>query len=70
MEHAIATTQPGDPEAVLRALDAFGRSDFLMNIGDEKGPLLTSVVERARPRMALELGWARAFLRDAYGWMD
>lgn len=55
MEHVIATTEPGDPEAVLRALDDFGRRDFLMNIG-EKGPLLTSVVEKSQPRVVLELG--------------
>lgn len=59
MEHVIATTAPGDPEAVLRALDAFGRRDFLMNIGDEKDPLLTGVVGRARPRVVLELGCVR-----------
>jgi catechol O-methyltransferase len=58
MEHVIATTQPGDPEAVLRDLDAFGRREFLMNIGDEKGPILTAAVERARPRFVLELGCA------------
>lgn len=56
MEHVIATTQPGDPEAVLRALDAFGRREFLMNIGDEKGPILTAAVEAHKPRFVLELG--------------
>ena len=56
MEYAIRRSEPGDPAAVLRALDAFGRQEFLMNIGDVKGPLLTAVIAARKPRVVLELG--------------
>jgi len=52
--HATA----GNPASVLAALDDFGRNRrFLMNIGDEKGPLLEKYIHQAgtHPRM-LELG--------------
>jgi catechol O-methyltransferase len=67
MEHVIATTTPRDPEAVLRALDAFGRREFLMNIGDEKGPILTAAIEKSKPRFVLELGCVCASARSGLG---
>ena len=53
-EHA----KPGDPESVLGALDRFARERrFLMNVGDEKGPLLEGFVREAGPEArVLELG--------------
>jgi catechol O-methyltransferase len=53
-EHAT----PGDPESVLRALDRFARERrFLMNVGDEKGPLLDETLRAAGPAArVLELG--------------
>ena len=53
-EHAKA----GDPAAVLAALDTFAREDrFLMNVGEEKGPLLEAEVRKAGPAArVLELG--------------
>ena len=53
-EHAT----PGDPESVLRTLDRFARQRyFLMNVGDEKGPLLEDTVRAAGPAArVLELG--------------
>ena len=53
-EHAT----PGAPESVLRALDRFARERrFLMNVGDEKGPLLEDLVRKAGPTArVLELG--------------
>lgn len=56
-EHA----DQGDPDSVLAALDDFGRNHrFLMNVGDEKGPLLVAELQQAiagvsAPRV-LELG--------------
>jgi len=56
-DHAL----PGDPDSVLTALDDFGRNHrFLMNVGDEKGPLLVAELQQAiagvsAPRV-LELG--------------
>lgn len=53
-EHA----KPGDAESVLRTLDRFAREQrFLMNVGDEKGPLLEEKVRAAGPAArVLELG--------------
>ena len=53
-EHAVA----GDAGSVLHALDRFARERrFLMNVGDEKGPLLEEVVAKAGPQArVLELG--------------
>jgi catechol O-methyltransferase len=53
-EHAAA----GNPDSVLRALDRFARERrFLMNVGDEKGPLLDDVIAKAGPgARVLELG--------------
>ena len=49
---------PGDPASVLAALDRFAvEKRFLMNVGDEKGPLLEGLVRGIGPAARiLELG--------------
>lgn len=49
---------PGDPASVLAALDRFAvERRFLMNVGDEKGPLLDRIVREIGPAARiLELG--------------
>ncbi len=58
LDFARATATSGEPESVLRALDRFAREQrFLMNVGDEKGPLLDDTVRSAGPEArVLELG--------------
>lgn len=58
LEFARKHATRGDPESVLRSLDRFAREQrFLMNIGDEKAPLLADAVRRAGPAArVLELG--------------
>jgi predicted O-methyltransferase YrrM len=56
LQTSIPLLPPGDAEAVLRALDAFGREEFLMNVGDEKGRFLISVIQEAQPKVVIELG--------------
>ena len=53
-EHAT----PGDPASVLATLDRFARERrFLMNVGDEKGPLLQQLVDEIGPHARiLEMG--------------
>lgn len=53
-EHALA----GDTDSVLAALDRFAlERRFLMNVGDEKGPMLEDAVRRVGPdARVLELG--------------
>ncbi|XP_028853695.1 catechol O-methyltransferase B [Denticeps clupeoides] len=47
----------GDPLSVISAIDRFCRhSEWAMNVGDEKGTILDSVVSEVNPAMALELG--------------
>ncbi|XP_046895229.1 catechol O-methyltransferase A [Hypomesus transpacificus] len=47
----------GDPQSVISAIDYFCRnSEWAMNVGDEKGPILDSVVCEVSPATALELG--------------
>ena len=58
LAHLRATVKPGDPRAVLDALDDFGRNRrFLMNVGDCKGPMLAAMVRGLPPgARVLELG--------------
>jgi len=58
LSHARANATPGDPAAVLAALDDFARNQrFLMNVGNEKAPLLEQAVRKAGPAArVLELG--------------
>jgi catechol O-methyltransferase len=58
LAHVQAKVKPGDPAALLDALDDFGRNRrFLMNVGDRKGPLLAAMVGGlAEGARVLELG--------------
>jgi catechol O-methyltransferase len=48
LEFARSHATPGDPASVLAALDRFAHEKrFLMNVGDEKGPLLENAVREA-----------------------
>ncbi|KAJ5588467.1 hypothetical protein N7537_011145 [Penicillium hordei] len=45
------------PEAVLAAIDEFGRTrDFLMNVGPHKGKVITDIIATDRPSTILEIG--------------
>ncbi|KAI1892991.1 hypothetical protein AGOR_G00139200 [Albula goreensis] len=47
----------GDPQSVIATIDHFCRhSEWAMNVGDEKGSILDSVVTELNPSSALELG--------------
>ncbi|XP_053723515.1 catechol O-methyltransferase B [Synchiropus splendidus] len=47
----------GDPLSVVKAIDDFCRhKEWAMNVGDEKGCIMDSVVSEANPRTVLELG--------------
>ncbi len=58
LAYARQNATPSDPASVLAALDHFAaQKRFLMNIGDEKGPLLEDAVRAAGPdARVLELG--------------
>ncbi|TDH14594.1 hypothetical protein EPR50_G00044010 [Perca flavescens] len=47
----------GDPRSVVKAIDHFCRNkEWAMNVGDEKGCILDSVVSEVNPATVLELG--------------
>ncbi|KAG1949630.1 catechol O-methyltransferase isoform MB-COMT [Pimephales promelas] len=47
----------GDPQSVISAIDYYCRHrEWAMNIGDEKGSILDSVVSELNPEKVLELG--------------
>lgn len=47
----------GDPQSVIEAIDYHCRhTEWAMNVGDEKGPILDSVVSEVNPSTTLELG--------------
>ncbi|CAF96885.1 unnamed protein product, partial [Tetraodon nigroviridis] len=51
------TATRGDPRSVVRAIDDFCRhTEWAMNVGDEKGCILDSVVSEVSPATVLELG--------------
>ncbi len=56
-QHVLHAARAGDPDDAIRVIDEFGyEKSFLMNVGDEKGELLDAAIERARPKLLLELG--------------
>ncbi|XP_062814607.1 catechol O-methyltransferase isoform X2 [Anolis carolinensis] len=47
----------GDPESVLNCIDSYcSKSEWAMNVGDEKGLILDKIVKETDPTTALELG--------------
>ncbi len=55
--YVLANARPGDLDDVIRVIDRFAYNEsFLINVGDEKGALLDAAIERAKPKLLLELG--------------
>ena len=53
LEMVLRTTPPGNPEAVLDAVDKYGwNSEFLMNIGDRKGAILDKALQKCQPQVS------------------
>jgi catechol O-methyltransferase len=56
-QRVLADARPGDVEDAIRVVDEFAYGEsYLINVGDEKGALLDAAIERAQPRLLLELG--------------
>jgi len=46
-----------DPIAVLNAIDEYGRTQkYLMNVGEDKGKIITNLIEENKPATIVELG--------------
>ncbi|KAK1993809.1 S-adenosyl-L-methionine-dependent methyltransferase [Colletotrichum falcatum] len=47
----------GSPERVLKAIDDFGRTKkYLMNVGEDKGKIVTDLIAEVKPKVMVELG--------------
>lgn len=57
VEHVEKTAVAGDVDAAINAIDTFAyKQKFLINVGDKKGLLLDAVVDRVKPKRAIEVG--------------
>jgi catechol O-methyltransferase len=57
VDYVLQNARAGDIDDVLATIDKFAyEKSILINVGDEKGQLLDAAVQRANPRLALELG--------------
>jgi catechol O-methyltransferase len=57
VEYVLKHARAGDIDDVLATIDRFAYEEsLLINVGDEKGALLDAAVQRADPKLALELG--------------
>jgi len=57
LQYLRDSTSPGDPTATLAAMDDFARKQrFLMNVGEEKGKILTDALRASGAGNILELG--------------
>ncbi len=47
----------GSPQRVLAAIDEFGRTKkYLMNVGEDKGKIVTDLIKEVKPKTMVELG--------------
>ncbi|KAF2158882.1 hypothetical protein M409DRAFT_30669 [Zasmidium cellare ATCC 36951] len=47
----------GSPQKVLEAIDLFGRTKkYLMNVGEDKGKIVTELIAEVKPKTMVELG--------------
>ena len=57
LQYIRGNVPPGDPAAVLEAMDSFARNQrFLMNVGDAKGRILVDQLKQSGAGDVLELG--------------
>lgn len=57
LDHVLATAPAGDINAAIAAIDDYAyRQKYLINLGDEKGAILDTVLDRIKPIRVLELG--------------
>ncbi|KAL9087741.1 MAG: hypothetical protein Q9165_006508 [Trypethelium subeluteriae] len=57
LAHPSLPDMRGSPEAVIAAIDEYGRTTkFLMNIGSHKGDIVTEVITTCRPEIVVEVG--------------
>ncbi|KAL3421852.1 catechol o-methyltransferase [Phlyctema vagabunda] len=57
VNHPNKSSIKGSPEKVLRTIDEFGRTKkYLMNVGEDKGKIVTKLIQEVKPQTMVELG--------------
>jgi len=57
MNHPDKARIHGSPARVLKAIDEFGRTKkYLMNVGEDKGRIVSDIIRETRPETMVELG--------------
>lgn len=56
LEFVLAHTPANDPLAILKGIDSFCRTTWMMNLGEDKGEILKIVFKQHNPATVLELG--------------
>lgn len=57
LSHPDYALMKGCPDRILAAIDEYGREKaFLMNVGTEKGQIVSKAISRAKPKVIVELG--------------
>jgi catechol O-methyltransferase len=57
VDYVLKNARAGDIDDVIATIDRFAYDrSYLINVGDEKGELLDAAVQRADPKLVLELG--------------
>ena len=55
--HPNIATIRGSPQNVLQAIDEYGRTRrYLMNVGEEKGRIVSNLITEVKPQIMVELG--------------
>lgn len=57
----------GSPTRILEVIDEFGREKFLMNVGYDKGKIVTDLIEKVKPQVMIELGGYVGYSALLYG---
>lgn len=57
LKHVFNRAAEDDAQSVLNVIDDFGhKTEWLMNVGDEKGALLKNEIVKKQPKVAVEFG--------------
>jgi len=56
LEYVKLHAAPGDATSVIKAMDSFSYTQWMMSIGDEKGPIIEEVLQEVKPKVMIELG--------------
>ena len=57
-----------NPSRVLQAMDEFSADhDFLINIGSDKGRIVTDLIAQKEPKTMVEIGFAKGVWENAVG---